>query len=344
MLEEYNNNAMNPDKCRLGLINEIDLILPMYLNGEERISLSNRITKIINDYDVTKRNLELVKYDDYNERLLNIYKGCLTIDGKSKRTIKCYEQTLKHIFDFFGSKHCDTYSVYDIRYFLACEKERGISNSTLENIRANLSAFFQWMAKEDIISKNPLVNISNIKFTKTVKNPLNEIEIDSLRSACKNDKERAIIETLLSSGLRVSELINLKIDDIDFNLLKVYVRNGKGNKDRITYITSIASKYIKAYLCGRKKESEYLFTSIFNGKLTTSGVAYIINEIAKRANVKNVHPHRFRRTFATNLAKNGMEIQCIKQLLGHSNINTTLIYVYTSDNKVKSSYDIYMRN
>lgn len=194
------------------------------------------------------------------------------------------------------------------------------------------------MAKEEHIAKNPCMNIEPIKYTDKVRLPFSTVEIDSLRFACKTTKERAMIEILLSTGIRVSELTGLRVNDVNFNNLSIHVTNGKGAKERTVYMNDLAKTHLNNYLM----EQDVIGSTIFMNKkkkpLNPGGVRYILNTIAKRAGVDNVHPHRFRRTFATGLADRGMDIQEIRKILGHSNINTTLEYVYTSDEKAHASY------
>lgn len=237
-----------------------------------------------------------------------------------------------------AQKHYTEVTVYDIRLFLALQKSNGVSNRTLENTRANLNAFFAWMAKEDLIPKSPSANIPPIKFVDKVRLPFSSVEIDALRFACKTTKERAIIELLLASGARVSELTALKIGDINFDTMAVQIRKGKGGKARTTYINHLAKTHLLKYLMERKDTGDYLFYNKKHEPLNAGGVRFILNSIAERADIENVHPHRFRRTFASGMASRGMDIQEIRKLLGHSSLNTTLKYIHTSDEQVHTSY------
>lgn len=326
------------DDCRMQLIEDIELILSQHVGDTDISPISNAIIKILGDYNITKQETGIVAYDDHNERILKRYAGCLVIDGKSKTTISQYIRELKRMTDFLGNKHYEEIGTYDIRYYLACKKENGVSNVSLENARSYMSAFFQWLTNEDIIAKNPMLRINPIKCEKEIKKPFSDVEIDSLRCACKNKKQRAIIETLLTSGVRVAELSNLNKKDVNFDDLSVFVRNGKGAKDRITYITQVSAKYIKDYLDSRSDDCEALIINQSKERIDSGGIRFILREIGKTSGISNVHPHRFRRTFATNLAKRGMEVQEIQKLLGHSNIATTMTYVYTDDTKVNASY------
>jgi site-specific recombinase XerD len=197
------------------------------------------------------------------------------------------------------------------------------------------------MVNEEIIPKNPIAQIKPIKCHQEVKKAFSDIEIDALRSACKSLKERALIEFLLSTGARVSEVAEMKVQDVNIETLSVHILHGKGDKERITYTTAVGMKHLLAYIHGRKETGDALFYSKNHEPIRTNGIRFILNNVAKRAGVSNVHPHRFRRTFATNLSKRGMAVQEIQKLMGHANINTTLVYIATDDSMVQASYKKY---
>ena len=299
--------------------------------------VSDEMTIALRDYDLTKRVTDLVKYDGVNELILKRYKACLVIAGRSPKTIAQYERTIKKLFITLQKNYTDM-TVSDLRYFLAYEKSRGVSNRTLENTRVHISAFFTWLLDEELINKNPCRPIAPIRFAKEVKLPFSAVEIDAIRLACKNKKERAIIEFLLASGVRVSELCSIRLSDINFDTLAVIVREGKGSKQRTVYINELANKHLVEYLTDRNVSGDYLFYNKKREKLNPGGVRHILKTIEQRAGISNVHPHRLRRTFATGLANRGMDIQEIGKLLGHANLNTTLTYVYSSEEKIRTSY------
>lgn len=327
--------------CRSVFLSNVETVLITRFDPDEIETISDAIIKALDGYEITKPERGIVPYDGANEMLLKRYCACLAIQGKSNKTIEQYKRTVLHLFRVV-QKNFPEMTVYDVRLFLALEKERGVSNRTLENTRANISAFFQWLLLEDIIQKNPCAAIPPIKYTDKIRLPFSNVEIDRLRFACKTDKERALIEVLLSSGVRVSELADITVPDVDFDRLSIHVKNGKGGKERTVFINQLALAHLQKYLLSRKHTGNHLFYNKKGEPLNPGGVRYILNEIARRANVENVHPHRFRRTFATGLANRGMDIQVIRKLLGHSNINTTLQYVYTSDESVHNSYQKYI--
>ena len=326
---------------RIELINNFREKLINKVSSSVADLVTDELIKVLSDFDIVKQCRELVTYDDIDYRILKRYCACLTIDGKSEKTIEQYYRTAIKLFEAI-QKHFVDMNVYDIRLFLAYEKERGVANRTLENTRANISAFFQWLAQEELIEKNPCTNIKPIKYVDKVRKPFSSVEIDALRNACRNNKERAIMETLLSSGIRVSELSHMNVEDINFEDLVVHVKHGKGAKERTTYINEVTRLYLRKYLEERKIDGESLFYNKKGDRLNDGGIRHILNVIAERAGVENVHPHRFRRTFATGMASRGMNIQDIKVLLGHANINTTLEYVCLDEAKTHISYRQYI--
>lgn len=323
------------------LLNKLSLVLIENVETEKINDIINRMLIILNDYEITNRSTELMIVDTPNVSLLKQYSASLLIEGKSKLTAKNYIRTCNKLAEFMNKSFLDAKS-YDIKTFLAFEKQRGISNVTLRNTRMYLSAFFGWLEREEIIDKNPCKSVKTIKCEEMVKLPFSTVEMDMLKKYCTNDKTRAIVEMLISSGVRVSELTNAKLSDINFDTLTFHVKHGKGNKERITYFTEVASMYLKRYLLSRNDNIDMLFVNRLGMQYSTNGIRDMLNKIAQRANVENVHPHRFRRTFATELAKKGMDIQEIKKLMGHSDINTTLKYVYTNNAMAEASYRKYV--
>ena len=310
-------------------------------NAENLQIITDATTLVFANYDIKERCTDLIVRDNKNERLLRQYAACMLVDGKSHRTIEMYVNVLKRFIEFLGIP-CEQVTAYDIRYFLASMKQSGVSDRTLENYRSYISAFYQWLTNEEYILKNPCAKIAPIKYKGVIKLPFTDTEIDALRYACKKPKQRAIIEILLSSGLRVNELVNLNITDLDFNTRAIHVREGKGNKERITYMSEVCVYHIKQYLETRKDNRIELFVNVKTKKrILPGGIRDIVRTIGKNAGVENVHPHRFRRTFATNLAKRGMDIHLIAKLMGHSNLQTTLVYVYDDANKILQEYRKY---
>lgn len=319
------------------LLEEMKNVVICNVNPKQADDIINALTIVLGNYEVYDRCTDIAVRSDINEKLMQRYASCLLIDGKSLKTIAQYKRTLQRLEDYLGKPFPEMTS-YDIRIFLAYDKQRGVSNRSLENTRMYVSAFFQWMTNEEIIPKNIVLSVSKIKYTKEIKKAFSDVEIDALRGACHSVKERALIEFLLSTGVRVDELSQMDRNDVDMVSMKVHVRRGKGAKERITYINNIGRKHLVTYLHSRDDNLLPLFLNYRHERLNTNGVRSILKTIAERANVDNVHPHRFRRTLATQLASRGMPIQEIQRILGHSSVSTTMQYIEVSDESVKSSY------
>jgi site-specific recombinase XerD len=265
----------------------------------------------------------------------------MIVEGRSPKTLRQYSYSLKRFFGYIGNKPYDQVNAYDVRAWLASLKMSGSKNVSVRNQKNNITPFFTWLCNDGVIAKNPCAPIRPIKVEDEEKSPFSSEEVDIIRSKCISSRERAIVETLLSSGVRLSELCNLKISDVDFNTLTVHVRRGKGGKDRTTFITPVAKRHICIYLGETTHKSEYLFTSNHDKKYTSSGMGCLIRSISNKCNF-HVHPHRFRRTLASELARKGMPIQEIQKLLGHNSIETTRRYTETKIDKVQASYKQYI--
>lgn len=326
---------------RMEVIRSVETGLTGRLTDAQIQMVSDEIIKALDGFDVVVEDKkEIMEYKNINESIVKRYCACLMIEGKSEKTIYGYARLIRKMYEQVQKNYTEM-GVYDIRLFLAFEKQRGVSNQTLENTRAYISAFFQWMEREELIDKNPCANVKTIKCTDKVRTPFSTVEIDALRMACKNDKERAIIELLLSSGVRVDELTHIKISDIDFNNLSVHITHGKGDKERTVFIDELAKTHICKYILSKNAPGDYLFHNRWKNRLGNGGVRSILNALGTRAGVDNVHPHRFRRTFASGLAARGMNVQEIQKLLGHSDINTTMRYVSINENMIQNSYRRY---
>ena len=295
----------------------------------------------LRDYEITRKSTEIVPYEGDNIKVIKSYMACIVVEGKAKSTAKQYCYHIKKMFDFLGNKRYDEITSRDIMAWLASLKIKGNNNRTVSNNRNCVSAFFKWLYRESLIEKNPIDAIQTIKVPEEELKAFSSEEVDTIRSACKKPVERAIVEMLLSSGLRVSELCNLKLEDVDFNSLTIYVKCGKGGKDRTTYFTPVSRKYLKKYLNDNRHKSEYVFTNHYGNQYTPSGIRHITTDLTERCQI-HIHPHRFRRTLATDLAEKGMPIQEIQKLLGHTSIETTRKYIEVRKKKIEASYRQYV--
>ena len=322
--------------CREELLKNVKLVL---MESNDIDIIFNKVSILLDNYEISEKETSLTVTDTSNLDLIKLYASTLIVEGKEESTVKFYAEELQRLIKRIGGRDVRDLDTFDIRKYLAMRQLEGISNRTLDTTRTVISTFYHWMEVEEIISKNPCSVIKPIKYTRKIESPFTSIELDDIRNVCKNIKERCLIEFLLASGVRVSELCDLLISDVDFVKNKVHIRCGKGGKERYTYITDLAKNYLIQYLNGRC--SGYLFKPQRGTQYKSGGIRYILKSLGERCNVDNVHPHRFRKTFASQLASRGMSIQEIQKLLGHSNINTTMIYVITLDLDVQYAYKKY---
>lgn len=291
-------------------------------------------------YEIKEKCTEVVVHDDSNLGLIKKFIATKKLEGKSVKTLKKYQPELEKLHYFLG-KSFYKISIYDLRYFLAQYKEhRKISNRTLDNMRKTISSFFSWMSDEGHISYNPTKALKRIKYTKTVKKPFSIVEREKLKNACTNHRDLALVEFLYASGLRVSEAISIDISNIDFISREATVV-GKGSKERKFYLSEICIEYLKSYLNSRTDNNPSLFVSTKRpyNRLTKEGMESIVKRIGKKACVENVHPHRFRRTLATDLVRKNVPIQDVAHILDHADLRTTQVYVSLDQESVKYNYN-----
>lgn len=274
---------------------------------------------------------------------MNMFLSAKDIEGCSNRTIKYYKDIiLKFIKDV--DKPIREITTDDIRLYLSKYKEESnCSSVTMDNIRRIFSSFFSWLEDEDYILKSPVRRIHRVKTAIVVKETLTDENIENLRDECSHVRELAIIELFISTGMRVGELVNLNIDDVNFEDRSCIVL-GKGNKQREVYFDARTKIHLQQYLNLRTDEEKALFVSKIKPyhRITISAVESIIRNMGKKLNIKKVHPHKFRRTMATTAIDKGMPIEQVQKLLGHTKIDTTMHYAMVNQNNVKFSHRKYI--
>lgn len=310
------------------------------LDEEQMSDLSRVLDIVLHDYHIERRIEEIVVYDNSNESKLKRFIATKRLEGLSEASLEQYYRTINNMFNTIG-KPLEKISTDDIRYYLSMyQEQRKVSKVTLNNMRRYFSTFFQWCTDEDIIGKNPMRRIKAIKQPQTIKAPFSDVEMEKIRQASNTVRDRALVEFLYSTGCRVSEVVHVALKDIDFvhNSLIVY---GKGNKQREVYISDKAMYWLKKYLDQRKDSTSYLFVGKGARVLGKPGIESVLRKIGDIAGVEHVHPHRFRRTIATNLINKGMPVQEVQQMLGHSKLDTTMIYCNIDSKNVQAAHRKY---
>lgn len=316
------------------LLNALNKKLYDKLTGKDTDTVTEELLSLLSSFDVKQR--EPTDRTTDSEELLKIYIDAKRAEGCSEKTLGRYEYIIHRLMKALNVSVGEV-TIYHIRSFLTKEKERGICDHTLQGNRWVYSGFFTWLFNESLISKNPCANLGSIKCRKDKKKAFSEVELESLKEACNSLRDRALVNFLLSTGCRVGEVRGLDIADVDFSTTEVHVL-GKGNKERTVYMDFVTVMYLRRYLESRKDTCEALFVgSKRHVRLTVGGIQESMRQLGRRAGVENVHPHRFRRTFATTLAKRGMPIQEIAVLMGHESVTTTMKYLDICDMTVKNN-------
>ena len=284
---------------------------------------------------------DLVELEDEMEQddLLDCYVSAMKVECRSQKTIDRYVYVIGRMMEFVKVP-TRRVSVYHLRNYLTHEKERGICEQTLEGYREIFSAYFNWLQRESLIDRNPCVNLGVIKVPKKEKKTYTDAELERLNWFCGNIRDRAILHFLRSTGCRISEITGLNRDQVNLELLECVV-HGKGNKERTVYLDEVAGMLLAEYLNGRIDDVPALFINKQHDRLNPGGVRAMLNKLAEKAGVDHVHPHKFRRTLATDLARHGMPIQEVAKVLGHEKLDTTMKYVVLNKDDVKASYRRY---
>ena len=321
------------EKFRVELLTMLDKRM-----SKELVSVVDMaLTALFQKYDVSEACTDLAVCDDSNERIINTYIASMRLEGRSEKTLKQYYDALTKLLDEIPKSIKDI-RTNDIRYHLAhYQATHKVSNATVNNRRKFLSAFFVWATREEIVDKNPMLKINSIKEKYVTKKPFSDIELAKIRDALEDNREKALVEFLLSTGCRVSEVAGLKVGNIDFRTGECVVL-GKGNKERTVYLNNKSMYYLERYLGGFVDAERPLFMNARGRGMTKQNIEELMRIIGKRAGVSKVHPHRFRRTMATNAMKRGMPVQYIQVILGHSKLDTTMIYCIYDKEVVKAEY------
>lgn len=317
------------------LLNEMERALSTEITAAEMARVLTILSDKLGNCDLVKNNREANEPDD----LLEAYTSALSVEGKSPKTIERYTYIIGRMRKALNTP-TRSITVYHLRKYLADEKARGISDRTLESTRQVFSAYFNWLQREGLIQSNPTANLGAVKYAKKIKDTYSEVDAEKLKFLCKSVRDRAIILFLGSTGCRISEVTQLNRDDVDLNTLECTVL-GKGNKERTVYLSPVAGMMIREYLASRTDDNPALFIGKRKERLTPHGIRFMLTELADRAGVDHVHPHKFRRTLATNLIRHGMPIQEVAAILGHDKLDTTMQYVVLDKTDVKNSYRKY---
>lgn len=318
------------------LINEVASMLSTDFSADQSRKVVQKLTIALEKYDVSTKCTEIAVVDTESEMLLKKFLATKHVEGRSAKTIQRYQYILTRYYQASNIPFVET-DVYALRLYLAQLETQGCNDNTINGIRSIFCSFFGWLFNEGFIDKNPTANLGAVKCKKVVRKPFSNTELELIKNNCETLRDRAIVEFLLSTGCRISEVTALNVSDINFATQECTVL-GKGNRERVVFLNDVCVLHLKRYLNSRDTDNDILFVGKGNIRLENGGVRAMLKRIEETSGVENIHPHRFRRTLATSLIDRGMVIQDVAAILGHANINTTMTYIYTKKENVRSSF------
>ena len=321
------------------ILNDIVSGIKDVLSDEQMKQVSSSIKDVLAKYEINKRTSNEERREKENTELLDTFLSAKKIEGCSDKTIHYYQSSIDKLLNGL-SKCIKEICTNDIRRYLAEIQERnGLSKVTIDNLRRIFSSFFSWLEDEDYIAKSPVRRIHKVRTDTLVKEVLSDENIETLRDSCNEPRDLAMIDLLLSTGVRVGELVKMNRDDIDFQERQCKVF-GKGNKEREVYFNARTKIHLQRYLESRTDDNPALFVTLSkpHTRLTISGVEVRLRKMGKVVHIDKVHPHKFRRTLATMAIDRGMPIEQVQKLLGHVRIDTTLHYAMVNQTNVKMAH------
>lgn len=275
---------------------------------------------------------------DKFEKYINIEKNY------SEHTLRSYRSDLEEFNEFLGGKTPEKVSHLDMRRFLAELRKKKLSKRTIVRKLASIRSFFKFLFREKYIKSNPADNIFTPKLDKELPEFLDykktiELVTSPLLDTILGIRDRAILEVLYSTGIRVSELVGLNRDNVDLISGSIKVR-GKGKKERMALLGKESQKALRNYLReSDPKDTNAVFMNKNGTRLTDRSVRRIIDKYVKKCSIEqNISPHSIRHSFATHLIDNGADLRSVQELLGHKNLSTTQIYTHMGSERLREIY------
>nr|DAW94200.1 MAG TPA: SITE SPECIFIC RECOMBINASE XERD [Bacteriophage sp.] len=315
------------------LANELDRPALQVIDGA--------LSAVLRNYEVEKRETGL-STDVISFPELEIFIGKMRFDNYSSSTINQYRRFLTDLLIYVGKPVQDITGEDVVECLNNYEQVRQISASTKDHKRRIASSFFAFLHDRGYIHKNPMATVDPIKYIAEVREALSPREMEKMRIACgENIRDNAVLELFLATGCRVSEVVNMRLENLDLQAGYVKVI-GKGQKERIVFFSDRALEYLEQYLGDRRTGAVILSNRAPHQGLKKNALENIIRQIAMRAGIgKRVFPHLLRHTFATRALNKGMPLPTLSDLMGHSSVETTRIYAKNGAGKMKYEYDMY---
>lgn len=344
--------------CREDLIN--DILNECLSNGIDVDYIKNSIWVVCDKYEITNRTTDVAILDEeYNGNLIKKFLICKSVKGCTERTIEFYKSVLVKVIPAIG-KNIRDIDKADIRLYIAKrQKLDKVSKTTINNELRVIKSFYTWLHNEGHVKKNIAMHIEQLKMDKKRKEAFTELEIEKMRSSINNTRDRAMFEVLLSTGCRVTELVEMKIENIHDDEVMI---KGKGNKYRKVFLNAKSQVALLKYLSEREDDNSYVFCGYVSvcGKqrvfkewwkhqelindthIDKGTVEEIFRKLGRNLGIKRSNPHKFRRTCATLALRKGMPLEQVSKMLGHEQLDTTKIYLDINDDELKAFHMKYV--
>lgn len=312
----------------LNIMNE----MAEYLNISQLKKLQEVLLKQLSENEAPKENISNAEY-------MKLFLDAKKIEGCSPRTISYYRVTIDHLLSRIDTPIRKITTDEMRSYLVEYQQINNCSKVTVDNVRRNISSFFSWLEEEDYILKSPMRRIHKIKTKTVVKEVISDEIMEMMRDQCTQMRDVAMIDLLYSTGIRVGELVNLNITDVNLQQRECVVY-GKGDKERRVYFDAKAKIHLQKYLDSRRDDNPALFVTLDapHTRLKISGVEIRLRELGRKLGLTRIHPHKFRRTMATRAIDKGMPIEQVQKILGHSQIDTTMQYAIVNQANVKTAH------
>ncbi|MCB7068133.1 tyrosine-type recombinase/integrase [Enterocloster citroniae] len=321
------------------IINNVMVAMSCYIQQQAVLAaleqiMQKELVRVNMEEITTLPSEKLNQVEERNKYLIQLF--MVKKRDLAKGTMTGYLSAVKRLILEINGKSLDQMDEMDIDWYLSQYEKRNVSSggrknaaTTVNNERRFLSAFYTWMRKAKLIADNPVECIPSKKVALKPIDYYTPEEMARIRDACKNPRERAIIEVFRSTGARVGELAEVKLDQVDLETGDIWIQGEKGGRYRTIYLDEDARYYYKQYLVGRKGDSQYLLPQSRKpyGKMTTCGLRSVMKTIGKRARLRcRVYPHKMRKTLGMNLKNHGVDIGTIQEVLGHASPAVTSMY------------------
>ena len=328
------------------IINKVTLKLEGKLSDQDLRLVRDTLQMVLTGYTVEPVCTEVVPYEYQLPDCYRYFLAAKTMDGrmsaKSRQQYQlCLEPMLRRMqlpVEQITANHLRAY----LLEISTKPDGKQLSPATMNQRKSIIRSFFAWLAEEEYIQKDPSLKLHQEKVNRKPEPVFTDLQMEQIRAACKNIRDEAVMCFLVSSGVRITECVELKKEDVDLDQREAVVL-GKGNKYRTVYFDARTEFALRKYLNSRKDDSPYLFVSLRApyDQIKPGAIRSRMMKISKETGIEKIHPHRMRHTMATNLVEKGCDITDVQQMLGHTKLDTTMRYTHTSKKKVKAAHERY---